>query len=221
MISEKLVEAHIFDVDDTIVNREWYTRLLQVARVYFLGTKTLDRLFKKYNNEEDIPEFDNTLPKEDAPLKLRERMSKFFHSTRTVIPGVLGLLNKLNEKSIPLFIATGRRNHTEWAEMTNESLDMNKIDFFPEKFFTPSEMKSAVNKAIVIKDKLKKYGRIEFYEDDVETAVFLALTFGDDVKINLIYHKLNIPLYNKLQIKTLPNIKLYDITKDKYIYLDP
>lgn len=224
--------AHFFDVDDTLENRQILARLWQVLRVYFGGSRTLDKLFSKYNSIDDIPELKQEHPENNdleihvrdiaKPLELAkkfiERASKYFHSIRTVIPGVIGLLEEIKNTSTPPGIVTGRRNHTEWINTTSENFGANKLgEYFNEKYFTPHGMKSALRKAIVIKDKLRSHTKVKFYEDDVETAVFLALTFGDELEIVVIYHALNIPLYDKLQIKYLKNIKLLDVTNNRYI----
>lgn len=118
--------------------------------------------------------------------------------------------------NMPINLVTGRRNHKSWIEMTEKNFMQNGIGtFFQEKFFTPKGTKSALNKAIVVKDQLKKYQTVNFYEDDVETAVFLAWIFEERIKVHLIYHSINKPLYAKLQIRDFPNIELLNVT-EKY-----
>lgn len=212
MDNEKHLIANLWDVDDSIVYRQWLARLIQFLRVGVRGGKKLDRLLNKYKFERAIP----ALSEGEAstrPISRAERFISFNpHSIRTIMPGVLGILDISKRCGIPNIIATGRAKHEEWIEMTIESLKRNGIaDFFEGKFFTPAGMDSALSKAVVIKHLLLAYENVTFYEDDVETAIFVAKIFGEKVRIRLVRHKMNEYLYRKLNVSEYTNIELFDL----------
>lgn len=206
MLYERLVEkARIFDLDDTLVERQSYVRFGGVVR---------GRLFPHSTGDfslEEIAALELNHSRSDEQIRgLKAKGSFWFHARRKVYPGVKEALEGLDVRDVDLFIATGRSDKAAWVDMTEETLSRaNILNYFRRIFYTPEGIKPAVSKAHTIYLVSRDYREVEFDEDDPRTALFLARLFPG-AQINYRYHPstaLLVPsriLSAQSNIRTLP-----------------
>lgn len=195
--------ARVFDFDDTLLGREWPTRLaglaLGVVHPQHLPSLTRDEIAKLDLNHERV---------EGRVKGWRERKAFEAHAKRRVYPGVREELERLQAEGVEIFGNTGRPNKGEWVDMTYASLDKQGIgEFFRDKVaFTPRGVKTAVSKGHNLHQLSELYGEIEQDEDDGRTVRFLAGLFPD-VTFNYVQYGTTGLLVSRAELDALPNVR--------------
>lgn len=180
-----------YDVDDTLVGREWVTRFGGAVKgriiPWSVPTYTLV----------DVP----VLDREPRNVRGINTGSFFFHERRRSMPGVAERLQRSADKGNKLIVISGRPLTVEWSDMTKKQL---KREGFPinEVILTPLGMSTTMSKA----DAIRQLDVVEFSDDDLRTVLVLASLFPDR-RFNYIRHGLtNIPV-RRSQLGTFPNIR--------------
>jgi phosphoglycolate phosphatase-like HAD superfamily hydrolase len=191
--------AMVFDLDDTLLKRSFIERnmtlLVERTRPYQLPLFTRKEIALLDINHSPINQpFTNLI--EQVAFKLL--------SERKIFPGATDTIKRLTDQGFDIYINTGRPNKSVWADMTNETLNNSGIkDYFKQIFYTPEGIDTAVSKAHTISLLSQLYGAdIEFSDDDIRAAHFVALTFPE-IQVNLIQYKLS----RRINLEQFPNIK--------------
>ncbi len=176
-------KARVFDFDDTLIGREWVTRISGSAigriRPHSLPTFSLDDVFLLDLNHGRVPV---------SISGLKERISFEFHARRNVYPGVKRELEIMAAERVDIYGNTGRSHKREWVDMTEETLRRGGVrEYFKGIFYTPDGTRTAVSKAHGIQILTGQYEEVEFDDDDPRTAYFIAQLFPA-VRVNLIQH---------------------------------
>lgn len=191
-------EAHSYDLDDTLIGRSGSARM-----VGFFEGKILSHHLPSYTSDV-LPEIQRVTS--DTSLSVIERLSLTFHSHGKVLPGVPGNIEQDVSDGIHVYGNTGRPNKTAWVDMTERTLHKGGIlTQFEDIFYTPHGMKTAVSKAVALKELAARYRKVAHYDDDPKTAVYLATLFPD-VQIYLIQSGVTGLLYSREEIARVPNI---------------
>lgn len=142
-------------------------------------------------------------PVESFSTSLSEHLSLQLIARSKAFPGVADEIKRLIDEGFDLFIDTGRPNKLTWADVTMETLDRAGIlNFFKEIFYKPPGVSSTISKAHALHLLSKKYNTIEFNDDEISTAHFIASIFPE-IGVNLVQKK---PLRTNLE--KLPNLKI-------------
>lgn len=199
--------AYSWDLDDTLIGRERITRGLGVINAKIKPHK-LPTL-----NLDDIP--DVVRETVDEPLRgISERISFAIHARRRVIPSVQGVLDRAKTDGIAHYGNTGRPNKRLWVDMTHATLERGEIaHFFEGIFFTPEGMKTVISKVAGIKELKKHYPKVDHFEDDPRTAVYIATIFPN-VTVHLIQYGSSGLLYSRQETDRFPNIRRVGIIQD-------
>lgn len=192
------------DIDDMLVQREWFTRVLGV-----IGQAYKPHLFPPFLKPAEIPDMDHGF--RNDPLSNKENISFKAHKGRKTTPETIVALQRAVETGIDLYGNTGRSNKKEWVDMTAGQMQTEKLDkYLKGIFYTPKDIGGELSKAHAIKLLLEKYKEVTHFDDDPRTAYYLARVFKDEpkVKIRLVKRQLADRLFSFEELKEFPNLQI-------------
>ena len=203
MIWPEHERAHSWDLDDTLINRGVLVRSvgnLKAIMPHGSYPPRLDNLPVVPREIVDVP-----------PRGVLGWISFIVHANRDVFPGADEVIkDKINE-GIDNYGNTGRPNQRLWEVMSRATLDRGGIDgeLLKDIFFTPEGVATAVSKAARIAELQTYYQKVEHFDDDVRTAVYLAILFQgvSGVRINLVQHGSSGLLYKSKELDGLSNLR--------------
>lgn len=202
MVEQLNHKAAVFDFDDTLIGREIVTRasglIMGRVRPHRSSGLSVADIAKLQLNHSRVS---------DPIRRLRERLSFKLHARRNVYQGVKGEFERITANGADIYGNTGRSHKGEWVDMTEETLRRGGIaEYFREVFYTPEGVRTAISKAHAIQELTKQYERVEFYDDDPKTALFIA-SLLPNVDVNLVQHGLTGLLVSRDELEKLPNLK--------------
>lgn len=197
-------KAWSLDIDDMLVQREWYTRVLGL-----IGQTYKPHLFPPFLKPADIPDMDHGV--RNDPLSNKKSISFKAHRGRKTTPETVVALQRAVETGIDLYGNTGRSNKKEWVDMTEKQMKVEGLDQHLQGiFYTPKDIEGELSKAHAIKLLLEKYKEVTHFDDDPRTAYYLARVFKDEpkVQIRLVKRQLADRLFSLEEFKEFPNLKI-------------
>lgn len=190
-----------YDIDNTLVRREWPTSLAEALR------GGIGYSFPKYpwNTPFAIPDL-NHEPVDTQGIK---RVALWFHQRRRAIPGVAERLKKEASQGVELYAISGRPATTEWLNATINQFEREGIPIPGTRIIlTPTGVSTRVSKAHAIRELNIE----EYSDDDLRTILYLSRSFPDR-KFNWISHNLAGIFVPKAIPGYWPNIKIVPINE--------
>jgi|SRR3989344_5137105 len=202
-------KARAFDFDDTLIGRQRVTRIggavIGKAKPHHLPDLTAEQIAALQLNHNIRSGGIH------SPI---EAISYFFHSIRSVYPGVKQELETLAEGT-DIFGNTGRSNKDPWVQMTRQTLRRGEVyDLFRGVFYTPEKTRTAVSKAHVVSILSELYEEVEFDDDDPRTARFIAERYPN-IKVNLVQYGSTGLLMSSRELDQVPNLRRVAILGSK------
>lgn len=184
------------DLDDTLFWREvgirYFGHLKNLTKRPALPKQSLD----------EIPRYDHT-PYDIPASNFAERISRVWHSRRTVIPGFAQMIRDELETGTQVYGITGRRASKAWFEMTDAQLKEADIKLTSIRM-APKGVSGLLSKA----DAIRELEVTDYYEDDRRSVLYLAKLFPN-IRFNYIDHGL--AHLSEKDIQGINNIKVIPI----------
>lgn len=190
-----------YDIDDTLVGREWPTRLAGSLR------GGIGYSFPEYPGYplSAIPDL-NHEPVDTQGIK---RVALWFHQRRRAIPEVVERLRAEASQGVELYAISGRPATIEWLNATINQFEREHIPIPATRIIlTPIGVSTRVSKA----DAIRKLGIEEYNDDDLRTILYLSGLFPDR-KFNWISYDLAGIFAPKAIPGYWPNIKIVPINE--------
>lgn len=189
-----------YDIDDTLVGREFITRFggfLRGRLGYSLPKYTLDNL----------PIFDHTPA--DASVSGAIETALWFHIRRRAIPNVAERLRTQISEGVELFAISGRPATLRWHDATANQFHREGIPISDTRIIlTPVGVSTAVSKAAAI----RALGIEEYSDDNLKTLIYLAGLYPER-RFNWIRYGLTDILATRRILIEKPNIQEISINK--------